>query len=184
MRRHVFAALVMVIAALALVAAGCGSDDEESTSSTAAWAEDFCTSVTQWQDEIEQIGDDLRESPSTDALQDAADEASDATDAFIEEVRGLGGPETESGQEVEDSVDQLADVVDEEKAKIEEAVDDAEGVTGAFGAASEIAASISTMATALQTTIQTIEDGDASGELETALEETPACDELTDDDSG
>ena len=37
------------------------------------------------------------------------------------------------------------------------------------------------MATALQTTIRAIEDGDASGELETAPEETPACDELTND---
>ena len=40
------------------------------------------------------------------------------------------------------------------------------------------------MATALQTTLQSIEDGDASGELETAIEETPACDELTGNDSG
>ena len=58
MGRHALVALALVVAAFALVAAGCGDDDEE-TSSTAAWAEDFCAKVTEWQDEIEQIGDDL-----------------------------------------------------------------------------------------------------------------------------
>lgn len=180
MGRNALAALAVVLSALVLVAAGCGGDDEE-TSSAAAWAEDFCTSVTEWQDEIERIGDELLESPSTEALEDASQEASDVTDAFIEEVRELGGPETESGEEVEDSVEELADIVDEEKAEIEAAVEDAEGLTGAAGAVSEIGASISTMATALQTTLQAIEDGDASGELEAAFDETPACDELTND---
>ena len=182
MGRHALGAVAVVLAALALVAAGCGGDDEE-TSSAAAWAEDFCTSVTEWQDEIERIGDDLLASPSTEALEDASQEASDATDAFIEEVRELGGPETESGQEVEDSVEELTDIVDEEKAEIEAAVEDAEDLTGAAGAVSEIGNSISTMATALQTTLQAIEAGDASGELETALDETPACDELTGNDT-
>jgi methyl-accepting chemotaxis protein len=183
MGRHALVALALVVAAFALVAAGCGDDDEE-TSATAAWAEDFCTKVTQWQDEIEQIGDDLLDSPSAEAFEDASQEASDTTDAFIEDIRELGGPETESGQQVEDSVNELADVVEEEKAKIEEAADDAEGATGALGAVSEIGTSISAMATALQSTLQAIEDGDASGELETAIEDTPACDELTGNDGG
>jgi hypothetical protein len=180
MGRHALAALAVVLAALALVAAGCGGDDEE-TSSAATWAEDFCTSVTDWQDELEQIGEDLAASPSVDALEDASQAASDATDAFVEEVRELGGPETESGQAVEDSLEELADIVDEEKAEIEEAVDDADGLTGAAGAVAAIGTSISTMATALQTTLQAVEDSDASGELETALDETPACDELSSD---
>ncbi len=180
MGRLALAAVAVVLGSLALVAAGCGSDDGEETSTTAAWAEDFCTSVTDWQDELDQIGDDLLASPSTEALEDAAQAASDATDAFIEDVRELGGPETESGQEIEDSLEQLADSVDEEKAEIEEAIDDAEGLTGAAGAVAAIGTSLSTMATALQTTFQAIEDSDASGELETAIDDTPACDEIAD----
>jgi len=37
------------------------------------------------------------------------------------------------------------------------------------------------MATALQATLQAVEDADASGELETAFDEAPACDELGND---
>jgi methyl-accepting chemotaxis protein len=180
MGRHALAAFAIVLAALALVAAGCG-DDEEETSSAAAWAEDFCTTVTDWQDELDRIADGLSASSSTEDLEDAANEASDATDAFVEELRDLGGPDTESGEAVEDSLDELSDTVDAEKAELEEAVDDAEGLTGAAGAIAEIGSSVAAIATALETTLQAIEDGDASGELETALEETPACDELTND---
>jgi hypothetical protein len=175
--------LALVVVLVALVAAGCGSDDDESdTSTTAAWAEDFCTSVTDWDNELEQIADELVESPSREGLEDAAQQAEDATDSFIQEVRDLGGPETESGQAVDDSLEQLADTVDEQKAAIEEAVDEADGLTGAAGAVSAIGTSISTMATALQTALQAIEDEDASGELKTAFEDTPACDELTNGD--
>jgi hypothetical protein len=174
------AALALAVFAFALLAAGCG-DDEEATSSATAWAEDFCTTVTDWQDELDGIADGLSASSSVEDFEDAANEASDATDTFVEELRDLGGPETESGQAVEDSLEELSDTVDAEKTELEEAVDDAEGFTGAAGVISEIGSSVAAMATALQTTLQAIEDGDASGELETALEETPACDELTND---
>jgi hypothetical protein len=173
--------VVLVVVLLALVAAGCGGDDEPETSSTAAWAEDFCTSVTEWRDEIDRIIDGLSVSSTRDDLEEAGNEASDATDAFVEEVRDLGGPETESGQAVEDSLETLSDTVDEEKAEIEEAIDDAEGFTGAAGAIAEIGQSVSAMATALQTALQAIEDEDASGEIEAAFDETSACDELRND---
>jgi methyl-accepting chemotaxis protein len=178
MGRHALAALAVVVAALALVAAGCGDDGEETSSTAADWAEDFCTTVGDWRDEIDRIVDGLSVSSSSDDLEDAGNEASDATEAFVEELRDLGGPETESGQAVEDSIQELSDTVDEEKAEIEEAVDEAEGLTGATGALAAIGSSVAAMATALQTALQTVEDADATGELETAFDETPACDEL------
>jgi methyl-accepting chemotaxis protein len=179
MGRHALAAFAVVLAALVLVAAGCGDDDGEETTSAATWAEDFCTTVQDWRDEIDRIVDGLSVSSSSDDLEEAGNEAADATDAFVEELRDLGGPETESSQAVEDSIEELSDTVDAEKAEIEEAVDDAEGLTGATGALAEIGRSVAAMATALQTALRTVEDADASGELETAFDESPACDELT-----
>ena len=52
-------ALAVATAALALVAAGCGGDDEESASSADAWAEEFCGTVQSWVDELELITEDL-----------------------------------------------------------------------------------------------------------------------------
>ncbi len=171
--------IALVVAAFALVAAGCGGSDDEETSSAATWAQDFCGAVTTWTDDLQQIQDDVTASPSVDALEDAAQEASDATDAFLDEIRGLGSPETESGDEIETSVEALTEAVDNEKAEIELAIDDADGIAGAAGAISAIGSSVAAMAAALQSTVQTIEDADAGGELRTAFEETPACDDLT-----
>ena len=104
------------------------------------WADGFCTAVTSWTDELRRIGDDLRDpsSLSIDALKQAAGDVNAATDAFVEDVRALGAPETKSGREVQDSLENLADTVDAEKAEIEEAIEDASGVTGAAAAVTAI----------------------------------------------
>lgn len=179
MGRHGLVALALVVVSVALVAAGCGGDDGDEASTTAAWAEDFCTAVSSWTDELEQIGDNLTGTASVEELEDAANEASDATDAFVEEVRDLGAPETQSGDEIESSLETFADSVEAERTEIEEAVDDADGLIGAAGAVAAIGNSLAAMATAFQTTIESFESEDVGGELEAAFEETPACDEIS-----
>ena len=49
-RRLSLAVAVAAVAALALVAAGCGSDS--GTSATTQWADDLCTAVDTWRDDI------------------------------------------------------------------------------------------------------------------------------------
>jgi ABC-type transporter Mla subunit MlaD len=179
-------AFAAAIGTLALVAAGCGGDDESSAGSTtgsapAEWADGFCTAVSAWTDELQTIGSSIDDPSSLneDALRQAADDLGAATDNFVEDVRGLGAPDTESGQAVQDSLDTLADTLDTEKADIETAVDDASGITGLATAISAIGTSLTAMGTAFQNTLQAIEDADASGELETALKDSSACDTIT-----
>jgi hypothetical protein len=172
--------LVALVAALALVAAGCGGDDE-AASSTDEWAEELCTSVRDWQDELDRIGDDLGDaSLSRDSLEEAADEAETATDEFIERLRDLGAPETESGNAVEEEVEELADIVEEEREAIRESVDDIDGLGGVAEALGTIGASIAEMGTAAEQTLRSIDEADASGEVETALDNAESCDELRD----
>jgi hypothetical protein len=168
-------ALVLVVAALSLVAASCGGDDEE-ISSTTAWAEEFCATTRAWGDELERIGEDLDlSSISSDGLEQAGEEARDATDTYIEAIRDLGGPETESGDEIEVSVEELADEVEAERNEIEDAVDDASGLGGAVTAARDIASSVAAMFTALERTLEAIDEADVDGELETAFDEAESC---------
>jgi hypothetical protein len=170
--------LAAVIASLALVAAGCGGDDEEEAGSTDEWAQELCTVAQDWMDELERIGDDLGTDLSRDSLETAADEANAATDDFIESIRDLGGPDTESGNAVEEEVDELADIVEAERDQIRDAVDDAEGLGGVGTALGTIGASIAEMGTAVEETLQTIDDADPSGEVETAIDNAEACDSL------
>jgi hypothetical protein len=175
------AAVLVCIALLAAVAAGCGGDDEASAESTAAWADGFCTAVQSWTDELERIGEDLGDvsSLSGDAIRDAAEQADSATDEFIQELRDLGAPDTESGDVIESEIDELSDAVEDEREKLREAAEDAEsGLTETAAAIATLGSSITVLGTALQETLQAIEDADAGGELETAFEESEACDSL------
>jgi hypothetical protein len=178
MRRRTIAVLALLVATLALAAVGCGGDDEAETSATAEWADGFCTAVSAWTDELERIGDGLTSSLSSDALEQAADDVSTATDSFVEEVRGLGAPDTESGDAIQDSIETLADTVEEEKAKIEEAVEGASGITGAAEAVSALGTSLSTMALAFQAMFESLENADVDGELEAAFEDSTPCDAI------
>ena len=182
MRRHLVFVLALALsaAAFALLAAGCG-DDDEAVSSTTEWAEEFCATTRAWGDELERIGEDLDlSSISSDALDQAAEDAREATDDFIEAIRDLGGPGTESGDEVEQSVEELADEVESEREQIEDAIDDAGGLSGAITAAREIASSVAAMFTALERTLESIDEADVNGELDTAFDEAESCAGLRD----
>ena len=168
-------------AALALVAAGCGGSDESSASPTEEWADSFCTAITTWKDSLTSVTEQFS-SPSSltsEALTNAANDAKSSTDTFVDELRALGPPETESGEAVKSSVDELSNTVESEVAKIESAAEGVSGLADLPSAISSITTSLTAMSSALSSTVQTAESADASGELRTALEDSPACANIT-----
>jgi hypothetical protein len=173
-------ALALLVTVLALLAAGCGGDDGDEASSADVWAEDFCTLVTDWEDELERIRDELGDVAdlSSDALETAAEDADAVTQDLIDNLRDLGAPDTPSGDAVEQEVEELGDTIDAEREEIREAVDDADGLAGLAEAVGVVGASLAAMATALEETLRSIDEADAEGELRTALDESPACEEL------
>jgi hypothetical protein len=178
---RILAALLVLVAAFALVAAGCGGDDEASEDSAVSWANDFCGAVEAWTAEVQAVGESLGDptSLSLDALREAGEDVSAATETFVDEVRGLGRPDTESGEEVESSVQALADSIDAEKAKLEDALEDVDSLSEALTAASAVGASLQAMAASFQSTYSALQNADAGGELETAFEQAEACDEIS-----
>jgi hypothetical protein len=168
------------IAALALLAAGCGGD-ESSASPTEEWAEGFCTAITTWTDSLRSTTEQFSNasSLSSEALTDAGNDVKSSTETLVDDLRALGPPETESGEEVQTSIDELSTTLESEVAKIETAVEDASGLAELPNAISAITTSLSAMATAFSTTLQTIESADAQGELKTALEDSPTCADIT-----
>ena len=164
--------------ALALVAAGCGGDDEALPAEE--WADEFCTLVQDWQDDLVQIGDELQQDLSTESFEEAAEEANSLTEDFVQDLRDLGAPDTESGDVVEQEVEELGDTVDTEREELRQAVEQADDLGGVAQAIGKVGASIAAMTTAAEETLTAIDNADPGGELTTAVEEAPACDELTD----
>ena len=169
-------------ASLALVAAGCGGGDESSSASpTDEWAEGFCTSITTWTDSLTGITEQFS-SPSSltsEALTDAANDVKSSTETLVDDLRALGAPDTESGEDVKTSIDELSNTVESEAAKIESAAEGVSGLADLPSAISSITTSLSAMSSAFSTTLQTAESADASGELRTALEDSPACADIS-----
>jgi hypothetical protein len=175
------AALAALVAALALAAAGCGGGDEPSGDSAVAWAEGFCGAVQEWTGELGAVGDTLGDPASLtlDRLREAAESVRDATDAFVADVRALGRPETESAEEVESAIEKLADSLESERAKIEAALEDAEGLSGALAAAGTIGTALSGLAELFQTTFEELESAKVGGELERAFQQAEACEQIS-----
>jgi hypothetical protein len=100
-------------------------------------------------------------------------------DALVTDLKGLGAPDTESGQAIKSSIDELSTTLQGEVANIEGTVNDASGLTGIPKALASVTASLSAMDTAFTSTLQTIESEDAKGELQTALQDSPACADIS-----
>ena len=174
--------LVALVSVLALPAAGCGGgDDEPTTTATDEWADELCTAITTWRDSLQQTGEGLQSlsSLSRDSLDEAADDVRAATDTLGDEVRALGAPDTESGDEAKQAVEDFSSTVDSESADIEETIDGVSGITDVPAAAQDVSASLSSMYAALSTMLASIRTGDAQDELESAFESSAACDEIT-----
>ena len=161
---------------LAVLAAGCGSKPL----SAAEWADGVCSAVTTWKSSVTSSADSLKGGNLTqDSLKSAGDDVSSATDTLESDLKDLGKPDTESGQQAQDSIDQLSSDLTTGSDSIKTAVD---GVTDL----SEVPAAVTTISTTLQTmqsqvtsTVNSLKQLDAQGELQTAFQQSSACQQLS-----
>ena len=164
------------VAALALVAAGCGSDEPD-VSPTTQWAGDLCTAVDTWRDDVSSVAASLTSNPTREGLEDAADEAVESTETLIETLRGLGAPETESGDEASDAMSELSDELESDLDTIEEAIADISGVQGLLDAVSQVSAAVSSITTAVSSAFGDLGAlANVGDELRDAFTEAEACD--------
>jgi ABC-type transporter Mla subunit MlaD len=184
-RRLVFAAVPVLV--LAALAAGCGGGSSSSSSTSAAgststqqWADDFCSAVTTWESSITQVTDSLKGGGVTkDDLEQAANDVQSASKTFVDDLKGLGTPDTESGQQAKESLDQLTNELSQDETAIENAVKNVSGVAEVLTAVSSVASTLATMSTQLKSTYDELQQLDAAGELKSAFENAGSCGGLT-----
>ena len=104
-------------------------------------------------------------------MEDAVDDLESATSDFVDDVRGLGTPDTEAGEQAKESLDQLADDVEESVSTMKNAVDDASGVSGVVEAVTAVSAGPrQPSARSCPRPFAELEQLDAGGELEDGLQ--------------
>ena len=179
--------LIAVAATLAFLAAGCGSSGGSSTttttttsaSATETWASGVCTSITTWQAAIKSAVASLKSDPTKNGLQTAAGDAKSATETLASDLKGLGKPDTPSGQQAKDSLDQLSTSLQKDVTTIENTVNGISGLQGALTAVPTVTATLTTMETQIKTTLTSLQGLDAKGELKSAFANSSACNSLT-----
>jgi hypothetical protein len=163
-------------AALALVAAGCGGDSEPDVSASTQWAGDLCAAVDTWQSSIASIASTLTSDPTKDGLESAASDAQDATETLIDTVKGLGSPDTESGDQAKSTVESLADSLQTNVDTIENAVEDVSGVQGLLTAVSTVSAAVAKMTSELSSSVTELQSlGNVDNELQQSFSEAESC---------
>jgi ABC-type transporter Mla subunit MlaD len=181
------ALLAVLILSAAIVTAGCGGGSSSSSgtgtesSATAAddWANSVCEAFVTWNNSITDAGQGIRDNPSEEGIRTAGEQIQSATQTLADDLRGLGRPDTESGQQAKDTIDQLATNLDTSLQKISDAMDSASGTAGAVTAASTIGTSLVEMADHVSTAFQQLQEIDAQGELQSAFEQGDSCAGLT-----
>jgi hypothetical protein len=174
--------LLVVVLGLALVPAGCGGDDNESSATpTEEWAEGYCAAIVDWATELRRATDELRDyrSLSQAAFDQAGADIRSATEAFTAELRELGAPDTDFGEEARQAVDTFATATEADLADIERAVEDVSGITGISKAVVSITAALTSMNKSFTTMVNSLRKLDPEEELQTALEDAESCDDLS-----
>ena len=179
MRRAAAAAAVLLTAAG--LAAGCGgSDDGNDTSSATDWAGDLCSSITTWTQSLTDSVDSLGAGNVTrESLQGVVDDASNATQSFVDELESLGRPDTEAGDQAEETVTTLRNELSDQVQTIEDALDDVSGASGVLTAVSTVSGALAEMGRQLTTAFGELQQLDTQGELEDAFRSASSCDDLT-----
>jgi uncharacterized phage infection (PIP) family protein YhgE len=166
---------VAVVAAFAL-AAGCGGGDD--ASATEQWASSACSAVNTWTSSIESIGDTLKEDPTKEGVDKAYDDLMSSTQTLVDDLKGLGRPETEAGQEAEAAINALADDFDQSLEEMKTAIDDASGASSVLSAISVVSANLATMGDDVSSTVDMLEQLEGGQELKDAFDKAESCADL------
>jgi hypothetical protein len=186
-RRNWFIAAVVIGVAAVVVAAVVMRATEDSPPSTAEWADTVCTDLGAWRDSITSLADVSGETPTPELLNEKLDDARSATSTLIADLRALGPPDLESGDDLEEQLDEQTGALESSFDDLEDAAeevanaDDGELVQGLAALASQFSAFL----TELRSTVDTLQSADVAeeskAELQQAFADAPSCQSLQTD---
>ena len=110
MRRNWFiAAIVIGVAAIAIAALAMRLTEDDGNPSATEWADAVCTDLTTWKSSIESLADVSGGTLTAQVLSEKIDTAQQATQTLVTELKDLGPPDLESGDELQQQLSASAD---------------------------------------------------------------------------
>src|SRR5436305_10126807 len=100
------------LAIVVVLAAGCGGSSSSSSSSSPSpkdWANGLCSAIATWSTSVQQAGQKLKGGNlSKGDLKTTTTQIKDATSTFAGDLKALGKPDTDAGQQAKTAIDQLS----------------------------------------------------------------------------
>jgi hypothetical protein len=166
------AAVVIGIVAIVIAAVAMRLSDD-GPPSTQEWADEVCTSLSDWRDSITALADGSGEPLTADVLRDRLSEAEDVTSELIQELRELGPPDLEAGDdlqaELDDATAELESSFDSLRETAEEAAD--APASELPGELANLASGFAAFQTAITQTLTTLRNADVAEETKIELEQ-------------
>jgi hypothetical protein len=177
------AAIGVGIAAIVVAAVAMRLSDDGSPT-TEEWAGSVCTSLADWRESIASLADPGGEPPTAASIREKLGDASDATSDLVTQLRDLGPPDLDSGDQLQEQLD--ASVSDLEssfgslKSGVEEAADaPLSDFLQQLAALAPDLAALQTAASGVVTTLQNADLAEGSKtELQQAFADAPSCESL------
>lgn len=184
MRRNwVVAAVVAGVAAIVVaVALVWVTNDDSGRIETTAWADSVCTNLSEWRSSITSLADVSGGTLTPESLRQRLDDAEAATEALVSDLKGLGPPDLETGADVEQALDDVADGLERSYRSLQQAAlnaADAQSPAAFLQALAGLADNFQRLLDQVGDTVATLQSaslfGEASAELESAFADADSC---------
>ena len=187
MRRNWFIAAI-VIGIVSIVVAALVmrlTEDDSGQPSATAWADSVCTSFTTWRSSITAISDAGGDSLTPESLQQSLADATSATATLVDDLRALGPPDLDSGDDLKQQLDSAAGEIESSFDTLKQGAEDAADAKSPAEFREALAALAPQFQALLDTTKTTVEDlqsanvGEgAKTELQQAFSNAASCQQL------
>jgi hypothetical protein len=189
MRRNwLLAAIVLGLVAI-VVAALLMRLTEDEPPTTQEWADEVCTSLSDWRSSITALADVGGGPITSDALSDRLSDAEDATSDLVQQLRDLGPPDLESGEDLEAELDDATAELESSFDTLRESAEEAADAPASelLGELADLATDFAALQAAIGQTVTTLRSADVAeesrAELEQAFADASSCQELQAGDS-
>jgi hypothetical protein len=182
-RRNWFvAAIVIGVAAIVIAALVVRLTEDDGQPSATAWADSVCSSLVTWKSSIEALADVSGGTLTPESLAEKIDAAETATSTLVSELKGLGAPDLESGDELQQQLQTSADELQSSVETLKQSAEEAASSDEFLQSLAALAPQFQALLDGASATVDDLENAnvgeDAKAELQAAFAGSEPCQEL------
>jgi hypothetical protein len=190
MRRGWIVALIIVaaviVAGVVIAVVRATTSEESGNPDAKEWASSVCSSIDDWRTSITSLADVSSGSLTKESLRQKLEDADNATQELVSDLKDLGAPDLEAGDQLKDQLDSdtesLQSSYDSLKSQAQDALDST-SATGFLSSLAALATPFQALVNQISATLQDLQgaddvSADAKAELQQGFDDAESCQKL------